>query len=114
MHDLVHQEGRPGHITGILQQGKQNKEDEDVGKEGNDGTAALHDAVDQQAGQPAGRQHVRQPGAQELHAVFDPLLRQSAEGKGGFEDQEKDHKKQRVRVSCEVNSLGREGERRRG
>ena len=53
MHQLVHDEGRAGHIPAVLHQGNEQVQDHDVREEHQDAAAAGDDAVHDEVLQPA-------------------------------------------------------------
>jgi len=45
VHQPVHDEGPPGHVSRVLEDGDEGEEDEDVGKEDYHGPRSTYDAV---------------------------------------------------------------------
>jgi hypothetical protein len=94
MHDLVHEERSTRHVSCVFHYAEAEEENDDVGKEREDGAYPLHYAVHEHAGEPSGRQHGSEPGAKERDRIGNPLLgigsERESEGKDQIKDNEKD------------------------
>ena len=102
VHELVHDEGGAGHVSGVLQQGNEQVENQDVGQEYQHAAHSSDDAVHYQVLQHALRhgggpvhyqvlQHaLRHGGGHEgpefLHQPFNPGHRVFSQAEGGLED----------------------------
>ena len=95
----VHDEGRPGHIAGVLQEGQEDKQDGDLGQEGKYAAYTGDDAVHQQGLHPgSGAGHGQDPADplgkaaadEEVHPVGQDLSGPEGECEHGQHHQQED------------------------
>ena len=95
VHELVHDEGRPGHVPAVLHQGDEQVQDHDVRKEHQDTAHTGDDAVHDEVLEPA----LLHEGAHELAELrdepVDPVHRILADGEGGPEGKPQEEKEDR-------------------
>ena len=86
MHQFVHDEGRPGHISGVLHQGNKEIQNQDVGQENQDASGTGDEAVYHQVFQPAVRHDGAHALAQFAHQPVYPVHRVLPQGEGRLEN----------------------------
>ena len=62
--EAVHDEGRTGHVAGVLKEGQAEEDQEDGGNEGGDGLDTAADAIGEQGDDPLGHMAERQEGTE--------------------------------------------------
>ena len=95
VHYLVHQEGRPGHVSGIFENGQEEKQDDDVRQECQHGAYSLKNSVSEHAGEPSGTHNAAQPCAEGIDPGFNPSLRVGTDGECALEYCQKNQYQQR-------------------
>ena len=87
VHELVHDEGRAGHVAAVLHQGDEQVQDHDVRQEHQDAAHAGDDAVHEEVLQPAVLHERAHEGAELPDQPVDPVHRVLADGEGGPESE---------------------------
>ena len=85
VHELVHDEGGAGHVAGVLQDGDEEEEDQDVRQERADTAHPRDDAIDEQVFDDAVGQHPCGDIAEPAEEAFEPRLRIGTQREGHLE-----------------------------
>ena len=98
-HDAIHHIGHPGHIAAVLQNGKSQKQDENIGDKGQDAAHTGYDTVHHQGNHPVRRMDGRKAGTHQIgndgKGVLQTALQEIADGKGQEKHQRHDAQKHR-------------------
>ena len=91
-HDALHDVGNARHVAAVFEEGERQKEDEDVGQEGEDGPDAADDAVDEEGDEDGVRADGGEPRLRRIRKPAEPQLKERFDRVAHIEGEEEDER----------------------
>ena len=91
-HDALHDVSNARHVAAVFEEGERQKEDEDVGQEGEDGPDAADDAVDEEGDEDGVRADGGEPRLRRIRKPAEPQLEERFDGVAHIEGEEEDER----------------------
>ena len=91
-HDALHDVSNARHVAAVLEEGERQKEDEDVGQEGEDGPDAADDAVNEEGDEDGVRADGGEPRLRRIRKPAEPQLEERFDGVAHIEGEEEDER----------------------